>query len=344
MIVNPYSIFLLFADGLCIVLMVWSTVAFLKLFVDVKKLTNEEKHQILEDRSYLFLLIACVVLSIRLITWPFFYLVLWSFVPDITGAMCIFGVTQVKPTLTSILEIMKPFSFFLFGTWLFIHSLDRKTKRADLLKIKLFLLSFMAPLIIIECLMEIGLIINISPSVTVSCCTTVTDLLSRPTRVVPSSFLGQSYGLYIEAGFWLVSLLLIAIMIVFLRIKPRERSHRRRLGLGLVAGIALFVLSPLFILAMIETIAPRLMKLPFHHCLYCLWQYSPATILIFLLFVLGIFSPVWAFFLDIIGRKGEVAMELPMFLKKLYWIGLYSMGASIVLLGFHHLCLIAGLS
>lgn len=343
MIVNPYSIFLLFTDGLCIILMIWSTVVCIRIIVGAKRIMDEEKRQVLEGQSHLLLLIACVALSIRLIEWPFFYLVLWSFVPDITGAMCIFGVTQVKPLLTNTLEILKPFSFFFFGTWLIIHGLDRKTKRADLFNIKILTLSFIAPLLIIECLLEIWLILKINPSIIVSCCTTVTDLLSRPSRVVPASILGESYGLYIEVSFWIVSLLLIGIMIVFLRVRPLERLQQRRLWLGLVAGIDLIVMMPLFILSMIETIAPRMMKLPFHHCLYCLWQYVPVSILIFLLFVVGTFAPIWAFLLDIAGRKGEAAVMLPVFLRKLYGVGILSIGVSIALLGTYQLLIIVGL-
>jgi hypothetical protein len=343
MIVNLYSIFLLFVDGLCVVLMTWGAVACIKLLKSTREVMDEEKHQVLEGRSYLLLLIACVVLMLRLIGWPFFYLVLWSFVPDITGAMCIFGVTQVKPILTGTLEVMKPFSFFLFGAWLFIHTLDHATKRADLLKNKLLMLSFIAPLVIIECMMEMWLIINISPTITVSCCTTVTDLLNRPTRVIPTSVFGKSYGLYIEVGFWVVSLLVIGIMMVLLWVRPLEKLRRRRLWLGFVAGISMIVAPSFFILAMIETIAPRLMKLPFHHCLYCLWQYVPYSILIFLLFVTGIFAPIWAFLLEILGKKGEAAVMLPVLLRKLYLVGILSMGLSIALLGTHHLLLIVGL-
>ena len=342
MIINIFSVLLLFMDALSAVLMIWATLVSIRLLVGARGLRDEEEWQTLETRSYLLLLIACVALIIRLIGWPFFYLVLWSFVPEIDGAMCIFGVTNVEPVLTKIMEIWKPFSFFLMGAWLIIHTLDRSTKKADLLKRKLLMLSVIATLVIIESVMEIWLIIHISPSITVSCCTTVTDILSRPTRVVPTSVLGEKYGLYIEIGYWAASVLMIGLMMALLWVRPLERLRRRRLWLVLVAGVSMIVTAPLFVLAMIETIGPRLMKLPYHHCLYCLWQYVPSSILIFLLFVLGTFSPIWAFLMDILGRKGEAAIMLPVFLKKLYWIGILSMGGSVVLLGIHHLLLIGG--
>ena len=170
--------------------MTWATVVSIRLLVGARGVRDEEERQTLETRSYLLVLIACVALIIRLIGWPFFYLVLWSFVPEISGAMCIFGVTNVKPLLTTSMEIWKPFSFFLMGAWLITHTLDRATKKADLLKRKLLIFSIIAPLVIIESIMEIWLIIHISPSITVSCCTTVQTSSADP----HGSFRPPSWG------------------------------------------------------------------------------------------------------------------------------------------------------
>jgi hypothetical protein len=94
---------------------------------------------------------------------------------------------------------------------------------------------------------------------------------------------------------------------------------------------------------MIETMGPRIMKLPFHHCLYCLWQYVPSSILIFLFFIVATYVPLWALFLDLIGRKEEAAVVLPMFLRNLYGIGILSMAGSLLLLAVHHFVVTGGL-
>lgn len=83
---------------------------------------------------------------------------------------------------------------------------------------------------------------------------------------------------------------------------------------------------------MVETIAPRPMKHPFRHCLYCLWQYVLLSILIFLLFVVGIFSPMWAFLLNIVASKGEAAIMLPFQLTGLNWVGVLSISIWVNLL------------
>ncbi len=67
-------------------------------------------------------------------------------------------------------------------------------------------------------------------------------------------------------------------------------------------------------------------------CIIFMKQYKPASILIFPLYEVGIFSPLWAFLPDIAGRKGDAPIFQPVFLKKLYGIGLLSLSSSIVLL------------
>jgi hypothetical protein len=42
---------------------------------------------------------------------------------------------------------------------------------------------------------------------------------------------------------------------------------------------------------------PRLMRLPDHHCLYCLLQYQPVSIVILGFFILGTFCALWPLWL-----------------------------------------------
>ena len=47
---------------------------------------------------HLATLVAVVCLVLLVIGWPLFYAMLDSFVPEIPGAMCIYGVTRVMPS------------------------------------------------------------------------------------------------------------------------------------------------------------------------------------------------------------------------------------------------------
>ena len=91
-----------------------------------------------ENKAYLSLLLAIVLLGIRIIDWPIFYATLASYIPDITGAMCIYGVTQVAPNITKPMEVLKPFVFFLIGLWLIIYMMDKSAKSYPLMRRKLF--------------------------------------------------------------------------------------------------------------------------------------------------------------------------------------------------------------
>jgi hypothetical protein len=96
-----------------------------------------------------------------------------------------------------------------------------------------------------------------------------------------------------------------------------------------------FLNAILFLLSQIEVFAPAMMHLPFHHCLYCLWQYVPDSILLFAFFSLGTFSVGWGFTTDLFGRHGETADLLPIYLRKIYSFAFFFLSASLIMLVIH---------
>src|SRR5213076_326432 len=56
-----------------------------------------EQRRALEDRSYLLFLLAGLLLVLNVVSWPVFYLLLQSYVPEWVGegVMCIYGVTRI---------------------------------------------------------------------------------------------------------------------------------------------------------------------------------------------------------------------------------------------------------
>src|SRR4030042_7188901 len=219
MILNALSITLIFISALSVLLTIWGGISSFILYRGWGKPCTPEEKASLEDRSYLVLLIMVIVLMIRLINWPLFYGTLQSFIPDIEGAMCIFGVTQVKPGLTRFLEFLKPINFFLIGGWLILHVLDRATKTSPLMRRKLFLLSILSLLVLIDSLGDIFLILVIAHESLVSCCTTVTDILNRPTRTTPESLFGPDNAWLLQAFFFITHLALIGFIGVSMKFK-----------------------------------------------------------------------------------------------------------------------------
>jgi hypothetical protein len=314
---------------LSILLVLWGGISSLILYKKWGKPFLQEEKTLLEDRSYLVLLIIVILLMIRLINWPFFYATLQSFIPDIEGAMCMFGVTQVKPSLTRFLEFLKPITFFLIGGWLILHFLDRATKTSPLMRRKLLLLFIIGLFVLSDSIGDILLMIRIGPESLVSCCTTVTDISNRPTRTTPESIFGPEYARSLQSLFFITHLALMGFIGVSLKFKIFRRP---------ILGL-LFLLSLLdaifFLLSQIEVFAPAMMHLPFHHCLYCLWQYVPDSILLFALFSLGTFSVGWGFTTALFGRHGETADLLPVHLKKIYSFAFFFLSASLIMLLIH---------
>lgn len=329
MILNALSITMIFLGVLSVLLTIWGGISSLILYRKWKRPSRPEEKTSLEDRSYLILLIMVIVLVVRLINWPLFYVTLQSFISDIEGAMCIFGVTQVKPSLTRFLELLKPITFFLIGGWLILHVLDRATKTSPLMRRKLFLLSIISLLVLIDSLGDIFLILGIAPESLVSCCTTITDILNRPTRTTPESIFGPEYAHPLQVLFFITHLALIGFIGVSLKFRIF-----RRLILGLLSLFAILN-AFIFLLSQIEVFAPRMMRLPFHHCLYCLWQYVPDSIVLYLLFILGTFSVGWGFTTDLFGKIGEASDLLPNYLRKIYWFAFSFLSASLMMLLIH---------
>jgi len=335
MILNALSITMIFLGVLSVLLTIWGGISSLILYRKWERPSRSEEKTSLEDRSYLILLIMVIVLLVRLINWPLFYITLQSFISDIEGAMCIFGVTQVKLGLTRFLEFLKPITFFLIGGWFILHILDRATKTSPLMRRKLFLLSIISLLVLIDSLGDIFLILGIAPESLVSCCTTITDILNRPTRTTPEAFFGPEYAHPLQVLFFITHLALIGIIGITLKSKTLEITFlRRRPILGLLFLFAILN-AFIFLLSQIEVFAPRMMHLPFHHCLYCLWQYVPDSIAMYLFFILGTFSVGWGFTTDLFGKIGEASDLLSNYLRKIYWFAFFFLSASLILLIIH---------
>ncbi len=335
MILNAFTVIQIFIGCLSILLMAWAGLLSLKLAVQWKRSSTPEDRAFIEDRSHLVLLVAVVVLGIRLFSWPLYYATLQSFVSDIDGAMCIFGVTQVQRTLTRASELLKPVSFFVVVGWLALHFLDQQTRSSALMGRKLLLLSAVAVVVALDSSLDIAQMLTISPDRIVSCCTTVTDVLNRPTKLVPQAAFGPNFSTLLGTGYYATNIFMILLLGVFyVRMNSERAFPGRRLASAFVFLVALFN-AGLFVLAEIEIHAPRIMNLPYHHCLYCLWQYVPDTILMYAFFIVATSATGWSFVLDMFGRSEESMEVLNRYITRLYGLALVCYAASLTMNSVH---------
>jgi hypothetical protein len=144
--------------------------------------------------------------------------------------------------------------------------------------------------------------------------------------------LGPEYAQALQVLFFITHIALIGF--VGLSLILGKTLFQKRLVLGLLFLFALLN-AILFLLSQIEVFAPNIMHLPFHHCLYCLWQYVPDSIAMYLFFILGTFAVGWGFTTALLGRVGEAAEHLLRYLRKIFSFAFFFLSLSLIMLIIH---------
>ncbi|HMC65047.1 MAG TPA: hypothetical protein VKI65_08905 [Gemmataceae bacterium] len=258
---------------------------------------SPDRKKLVEDRYYLLFLLAILLLGLNVVSWPLFYLLLQSYVSE-WPVMCIYGVTQVGtgsisssrflPGLVKTLEATKPALVFLSGAWFVLYFINRQTQTGPLMRRVLIVLIVLGGLALADSAVEMTYLVipKKEEFLSVGCCTVPFDAETRASRFVPEALLGERYhtGLYI-AFYSLTGGLTLALGLFSRRVGG--------VGLGALAAVALMslVVGGVFL---IETAAPRLLRLASHHCPYCLLPKAPESTVAIGLFLLGTFAVGWA--------------------------------------------------
>ena len=296
------------------------------------------KHNLLENGLNHLFLLASIVLALRLCSYPLFYVALQSFVKDIDGAMCIYGVTQVLPDLCGFLEVFKPILFFFIGGWLLLHLLTRQSRTELLVLRKITFLLGITAAILVDSIGDLAFFLSMNSDITVTCCTPAIDSPYRISMIICEYLLGQSYEKPLLFVYYLSNLVLLGVagyIIWGKRLKAKAASRKKILRLVFILGLTNLFLTGL---ALFEIIAPRLMNLPYHHCPYCLLQYVPDSFLVIGFFMLGTFGFGWAFGLEIATTDKETSGNLFLYLNRLYRFSFLGLSLSLAMVTLHLLC------
>ncbi len=337
MIINIYTLIMLF-------------IAFLSLFLGgflvsltFKTLLGFEPHIPLEakgkfeQRGYLIFLLACVALFVRMLAWPWFYFMLQSFVPEIPGAMCMFGVTQILPSTVTFLQIIKPISFFIMGGWLLCYYVDKSTPTAPLMRQNLFFLLIVCSILLIDCIGDIFYVLRMKPLMSVSCCATFFDVPLRPSAMIPQAIFGEHFQRMLFIVYYAVNIILVALlsatlskMWTWLTPLPQKLILYGQAAIGVIN-------IPLVIYTYFENIAPRLMQLPYHHCIYCFMGNGtvPDAPIMLGLFVIGTFGIGWMGILRFLCRNEEIRLVAKRLLVKVNSLSLFCLLASMIMVTIH---------
>jgi hypothetical protein len=278
-----------------------------------------------EDRLHLLLLFAGVLLWLNVLSWPTFYLLLQSYVPQWPGVMCIYGVTQIGagslgvsrflPPLVTALQAMKPVLVFLSGSCLVLHLINRRTRTAPGTGRVLVLLLASGVLAIADAAAEMTYLVIPKKEEFLSsgCCTSAYTEDANTGRFLPKIRVDARQAPWLYAAYYAIN--------VGLALAIYTRWGRRRLSVVQLLPIALTAVLSAAInaLFLVEVAAPRLLHMPNHHCAYDLVTVAPTSLVAVVLFVAGSFCVGWAFVAAWLGDGPEARPFLPEMVRSLLY-------------------------
>lgn len=298
MILNPYSVVALF---LCALRLLCAVAV---LLVGTKLLRPETLHgdqqKRAEDRGYLAMALAALLLSLSLAAWPLLYLLLHSYIPQWPGVMCIYGVTQVGrgrhdfgrflPTIIEVIEWLRPAIVFAVGAWLLVYRQARRGGQGVVSGKVAGALLLVAVLSGIDAGLELSYLLTPKQVAQASggCC----SLSQTANRGVSGYFTDHVDSA--PSWLWGSEIAIIGILIIGSAALLLSRSGAlSTAGMILLcaATIAGLVLSTIFL---VDVAAPWLLRLPYHHCVYCLFTEIPESLLAWLALLGGGFCSLWA--------------------------------------------------
>jgi hypothetical protein len=299
MILNGFAILDFFVVGLRLLAAAAIIVIGASLLRTLTRLpSNVDVH---ENRSYLLVLGTGLLLVLNFASWPLFYLLLQSYIPQWPGVMCIYGVTRIGegsqgssrflPDLIVILQVLKPLVVFCSGLWLVLYFINRGTKSGSLLSKVVATQCALGLVSLADSAAEITylLIPKQEQFLSVGCCTAPLNEGPASTRlgILPPS--AESLRGALLPVYLLVNVALIAAAWIASR-GSTDWSTTKLVGLFALATVAV-VVGAVF---MVEVVAPSVLHLPFHRCPYDLVPKAPDIIAGAMLGVGGFLSVGWA--------------------------------------------------
>jgi hypothetical protein len=340
MIVNKYSVLSLFVDSLGLALAVAMAISAAWAVRRIRRGRGELDADLAEQSIHLATFVAVVCMAVLVIGSPLLYAMLDSFVPEIPGAMCIYGVTKVMPVANALVQAARPALIFLLGAWLLLESMRRQSGLRARRSQGMLGLVLLAGLLAFGQGTEIYYIVNLKSLNPVSCCCCCggggSAKLQPAAYYLPWAEAGWTGRAAVSALFFAGAPLLAGWLLVQSR-RGAPRSRRLALLESTLLGVAAAGLASAALLAFSEVLAPLLMRLPFHHCLYCLLfnGRAPDAPLIAANVAAGCFAAGWAGVLQAALATEPPAVAAWQWHRRLCRIGAATLAASVLMVVIH---------
>ena len=337
MIVNIYTLIMLFVAIFSLSLGGLLFLLTIKTLISFQTTVPLEDKSKFERKGYLVFLLACVTLSVRMVVWPWFYFMLQSFVSEVPGAMCMFGVTQILPSTITFLQVIKPIAFFVMGGWLLCYYVDKSTPTAPLARKNLLFLLIVCGVLLTDGIADVYYVIRMKPLMSVSCCATFFDVPLRPSAMIPQAIFGRNFQKILFILYYLTNIILIVLLFTSISRKWTLLTPKYRMIILYSQGILGIINIPVVIYTVIENIAPKLMQLPYHHCIYCLMGNGmvPDAPIMLGLFVIGTFAIGWMAILRLLCNNGEARLITERLLVKVNNLSAFCLLASLLMVTIH---------
>jgi len=301
---------------------------------------NTDRAETIENRSYLLMLAATVLIGMNVASWPLLYLVLQSYVPQWPGVMCIYGVTKIGagtmgasrflPVLLTGLHWTKPLLVFLSGSGYVLYLINRRTRTAQIQRRVVLVVLLMGGGSLVDSLLE-GAYLTVPKTEILSeggCCTNALEIVQQASKFDPRIHLNASQRPYLIATYYGLNLALIAGLFVHVIYKPPQSSRIWQWPL-LIAGL---LSIPIGLLFLVEVAAPAILGLPFHHCAYDLITAAPESVLSVILLLGGCFSVGWSSIAGRFGRCDQSQEFLQEHVSRLLFFALFGYTGSLLVI------------
>lgn len=255
MLLNPSILALITVSGIVAFMLLLSAFFAQQVMRHWDIMSGSEKQLVLERRTYLITTIVAYCFAAELVALLLFIYNAEQMSSQFVGAMCATGVLNVDPYGWPTLYL-KIGIFFFGAAWLMLNKIDNMAFDYPLIRVKYGLLLLIAPLVIIEFIVQIAYFTGMDPDIITSCC--------------GSLFTPEGSGVAAELSGVEPATALIALI----------ASGTAALGSGVwylikrKGGIAFAALNSIAYLvalvAIVSCVALYIYEHPHHHCPFCI--------------------------------------------------------------------------
>jgi len=278
----------------------------------------------LERQTYLISTLLGFALGAELLSLLLFVHTAESLSTQFTGAMCATGVLNINPFGFPAL-LLKITLFFLAALWLLLDRVDNQGFCYPLIRVKYGLLLAIAPLTVVEGIVQTRFFLGLEPEVITSCCG---SLFSTGRQSVVAELAGLSVQPTLAMFYIMAILILMSGSWLLHTFTPHPSSKRQRGIAAMLFAVGCLISFVTAIIAIITFLSPYIYENPHHHCPFCLLKagYDYAGYALYLPLFLAHNAGMGAGMIAWYRRIASLQPVIPGEVRRLTWLALGGFG------------------